>query len=540
MVKRASEDDIPVAFEDKVFIPESPVVAQVKDAARRRGAEKAMPTEQELGTLKNNPWAEMLASPVRACQASGARLPANLMLDFRCVVNPADGKTYLVPAELANLDALEEEMAKQPYDEAWRWEGDNTNAAPEQRDAQQESTQSCDSSTTPPDAPDSIQELTTGTHPFRRRRPPRMSRIFSNINFLRLLTLYMSSPSRSHPDILEVKPGRPGFLLHMKAKEAIFTAQHYARNKLQADVATGELNAQAASKTKFPLELKDLRWVVDVDARLVQIMRKRVLVALKALAESARDMPVGGRRVKVVALPIPKNGGFKSEDLRRWIPAMPVAGSPTSKGETLAGTGAEVRSHPRSSSVTQEPDSASRGHQLGHALIPPGSIFLHIGDGEISSLLSSASSPPPPSTLPPLPQNPLNPAMLTVDSTYRFPIFSLSCLLNHDSQSDASISELNSLISEHGILQRPASTPPSSAEAGDYLILIRPGFRPLKAMIEEVWCLWRYLGGENVEMALRKDWMLLGEKSGNGKKGRDEDMDEGEGESAQWRGRRTS
>ena len=56
--------------------------------------------------LVRNPWANMLASPLRMCNATHVRIPRDLLATFNFVKDPTGSKTYLMPLALADLDSL--------------------------------------------------------------------------------------------------------------------------------------------------------------------------------------------------------------------------------------------------------------------------------------------------------------------------------------------------------------------------------------------------------------------------------------------------
>lgn len=64
---------------------------------RRR---KPQPTEDDKNRLKHNPWARLLASPVRMCSATGARIPRDILLEYGLVQHPTTKGLWLTPTEL--------------------------------------------------------------------------------------------------------------------------------------------------------------------------------------------------------------------------------------------------------------------------------------------------------------------------------------------------------------------------------------------------------------------------------------------------------
>ncbi|KIX10269.1 uncharacterized protein Z518_01351 [Rhinocladiella mackenziei CBS 650.93] len=494
-VEKESKDSTLDSLEDRIPIPKSPIFNLVENAAKRRGIQKEQPTDQELGQLANNPWAVMLSSPLRSCQGSGARLPMDLMINFDLVTNPNDGKEYLMPAELANLDVLEKEMAmpldKEDRKRLKRAAGkggaveetvDPTLSAPELETDLDESPGSTEQSS---------------SQPSQKRYYP-TSRLFPDINFMRFLTINMTKGQKKNPQVRNVAMHAVASLVPPRRKEAGSIAQHYLRNKIEVDLATGAIDNPPAQEDQ--LQYKNLQWKLDIHDRLVQILRKRVLVALTALVESAQTRPVSRGPIRLATFPIPEGAEFKDDDFNQLVPmrARPVAAAAEEESgheETENGTTNS------STSTSHLAEGSEAKALLGHPHCVPGSIFLHIGETDTSVLL-----PPSPlnadsdraSALPPLPDNPLVPPMITIADTYRMPVFPLRAMLSNDTGLD--LDTLNSLLSRYAVLGNP------DHNRTDHLLLVRPGPGPAKAVINEVWRLWRYLGGERMGESLGEAW----------------------------------
>jgi hypothetical protein len=150
---------------------------------------------------------------------------------------------------------------------------------------------------------------------------------------------------------------------------------------------------------------------------------------------------------------------------------------------------------------------------LGHHAWLPGSVFLHIGLDDLEGLDENSPS------LPPLPLlNPLIPRMITVMGTHRFPVLSIFRLFSHpgsyaktsEAAADAEMAQkhkdldrLKGLISQSKLLQNPDGRGASSADAdaGNYLLFVRSLQGPESILIDEVWRLWQYLGGANMDVS---------------------------------------
>ncbi|EXJ86426.1 hypothetical protein A1O3_03377 [Capronia epimyces CBS 606.96] len=530
---------------EKLSIPESPVKAQVEKAAKRRGIQKERATYKELGPLQNNPWAEMLASPIRFCHGSGARLPGDFLLEFDYMQNPVDGKIYLLPTDIADLDALEERMSKQLYKEDWRRVRDDKRAGRAARDK-------AATPTPAPNADTNAIDSSQLNHPAGSRSPPRrrsvLTRILGDVNLFRLLTLNVTKGEKNKPQVRFTKLGEVAKLIPWESKEPVLNIQHYARHKSEVDLATGVPDPEPPER--LPFNFRGLQWQPDLYIRLAQIMRKRVLACFKALAESAKERSAGRIPVRVVALPLPQAGRLNSDDLRHFLAEASVFDRPALE---IGGQGGERGTRPlsdeRTSSSTEaasttsllQPAMSGKGFLLGHPDISPGSIFLHVGDGDLSSLLYHPTDPDThnaPGTssyspaFPPLPSHRMIPPMLSVDDIYRFPVFSLPRLLA-DSGPSASLDDAAALDT---VMQNcPAFQAPLPNE-DDYLLLIRPGPGPAKQLVKEIWQLWRYLEGQ-LAASPATDWSLEGEDHVNA--GRQEhEQDDAEDEDAHMDKRR--
>ncbi|EXJ80231.1 hypothetical protein A1O1_08373 [Capronia coronata CBS 617.96] len=534
LMRDEHRDEEPLPHDD-LYIPASPIQIQVEKAARRRGIQKEQATYKELGPLKNNPWAVMLAGPIRSCQASGARLPGGLLLDFDYVKSPVDGKTYLLPADLADLDALEAKLAKQLYKDDWRRVREDKRLAR----AQRENTSALN--------PDTNAVQSSESNPPAAKRQSALTRFLADVNIFRILTLRLTKGRKDDPQIRLTKTGEVSKLIPFEAKVPVLSAQHYMRHKKDIELATGVADSEPANILSF--NLKDVQWQPDIHSRLAQIMRKRILICLTALAESLKGEPFAKASTRIVALPIPYGGKLSSETFRHLVAG--TASSSEACPATNVGQGNEDTplSHdgrPASSdqhastTFSPQPAMSGRGFLLGHPDIHPGSSFLHLGHGNMTTLLSqptnadtgtadntptrSVSSSP---SLPPLPlpSHTLTPPMLTVDETYRFPIFSLHQLLaNPSSSSPSGITTLDALIQANEVFRPgPGPGPTPHDDKDDYLLLVRPGPGPTQELVKEIWQLWRYLEGQP-GVSLETDWGPAGEEQLNaGRQGEDED-----------------
>ncbi|EQL38604.1 hypothetical protein BDFG_00172 [Blastomyces dermatitidis ATCC 26199] len=79
------------------YLPKSPIVARLE----QRGSKlKPRAGKQDIDRLKYNPWAQILASPVRMCVATGARIPDKLLGDWGLVQHPKTKRSWIMPVDL--------------------------------------------------------------------------------------------------------------------------------------------------------------------------------------------------------------------------------------------------------------------------------------------------------------------------------------------------------------------------------------------------------------------------------------------------------
>jgi hypothetical protein len=455
----------------------SPVFKRQEQRAEGKQKGKLRMSDYNLRGLQKTHWAEILASPIRACHGSGSRIPSEFLLDFSFVKHPVSKAVYLMPTELADLHALER-----------RLESDRLGK----------------------------------NHGVPITRAPTHARVFANITFLRFMSETLTKPTGRQP-----RPGGPprprksvnnevGRLIPFHARETYQEAQRYKQTKTKFDAAvTG--NASRVTFSRSPgaesLDTYNLQWQYDVPVRIAHIMRLRILVALRALVKAESDARTSRTDLEfeLQALPLPASAAFEDETL----PVRAVESPSESQGDGATATqiqenrsqGAGMKAHvppPKPPPELEASQSPQVYHHLGHREWRPGSILLHVGHSDLQSLRSAANSSS--RTLPPLSQtNPLIPPMIAVGDTYRFPVFSLYRLFTHavaDSQdSESDMSRLRTLIAESQLLHNPDGNSPSSPDHGDYLLRVQPRKGPGKDLIEEVWRLWQYLGGENMDVS---------------------------------------
>lgn len=483
----------------QTVVYESPVKRKLEKSHLK--SQKRQPTKQEKTTLIDNVWARMLVSPVRACFNSGTRLPAALLSDWSVVKDPTSDSTYLMPTQLADLDGLEEKMAADMYKETWKHEANAWRAAAKARRAASEDNQDVD-----PLNQDSHIEYVKPSRETNTGLAPVHTRIFMYINYLRHLTATLGKqqpPTSSTKQPVTFPAAR---LIPPRSRENLGIATHYERNKVQVALAMGQIEKPPPDSGNF--NLQQLQWQPDVDDRMTRILQKRVVIALRETARVLNESRRKQQERRVLSLPIPRMGEFSIINRNRYP-------------EALRGwQGREEDSDAADDSPCLEELAEKPGGQVDEEIQPPpswlaGSILLHIGKGDIDTLLVPETTRSRTSQqLPPLPSNSLIPAMVPVGGAYRIPVFSLHRFFTRSDdaqdiphQAVSDLTEMADIINTCASFNlvwppvmptSPLYSPFTWSEPQipeNFLILIKPFPGPQKALIEEIWRLWRYIGG---------------------------------------------
>lgn len=219
-------------------LPESPVTRRLRVTKQPKRA----PTEEEIQRLLYNPWAALLASPVRLCNATGVRLPASLLVPWELVRRPSDKDVYLMPRQLAVLDKLKQGRdGQEGHRGLWRF-GSKGVTEPNCENGS-------DSRETPPKLDDP-------------KRLGVLTRILPYQPLVQELTGRMTSHGKEVTRIGAVQR-----LLPQRAKNMMKTLKHYAR------------------ESEEMLDPNGLLWQPDIAERMKGIMRVRVVTVLETLGE---------------------------------------------------------------------------------------------------------------------------------------------------------------------------------------------------------------------------------------------------------------
>lgn len=99
----------PSEYEELSNLPSKSLPRSFLEVRLPRGEKvrKRMPTKQDRDYLRYNPYAQALASPVRQCSATGARLPSAFLVGWGLIQHPDTKNLWFMPTSL-----LEQELRK--------------------------------------------------------------------------------------------------------------------------------------------------------------------------------------------------------------------------------------------------------------------------------------------------------------------------------------------------------------------------------------------------------------------------------------------
>jgi hypothetical protein len=448
-------------------LPESPVMRRL----RMTKYPKRTPTNQELLRLINNPWASLLASPVRQCHGTGVRLPVDLMVPWELVKRPSDQGVYLMPRQLAVLEKLKPGWNSEER-HGGLWKSGVEEWKPSLKDP--EEANSAD-----------------GRETTSKLKDPKELKIMTRLLPYQPLTQRLTDRMIRKNSVGKVFTGKAAVerIIPHREKEKIKTFNHYT------------------AQDEDILDLNNLQWQADIAERMKGIMRVRVLTTLETLGIE------GGRRFqRTYILPIEAlSTGHISlhfEEARSWYADYNFFASQRPPD-------------------TQESNSVLLG-EMQEDIIGTfgGSIILHVNSREPASI---PDQPTP--VLSRLAPNML-PQTICLENTVRIPVFDLRQLMGKPSRNvtarrcrrvmqtydilhpprgtDTAEENENGAQNENGVEPEPwnedndktaasesdSDPDPNPDGSEPYLLLITKREPLAHVFTKELWQLWRYVGGE--------------------------------------------
>ena len=461
-------------------IPQSPIFKKQRKKDRPSKTLRS-PAEQPLA---HDPWARMLAEPIRLCRGSGVRLPISLLTNWSLTKHPTNGEVYLMPTQLADVEKMEKVSQRQEI--RWRrkvklLDVDDKHAPLEENDPvddladetdRADNVHAINSTVKPPQIdPDPVwvhQQPATSLEP--GKTPAVRVLLYDNLINLFSLTKLRHSGGRVNTTVR---------LLPKMWLERFEQARHYERNREAFERLTGEKDLSPPT-VEATLDLNRLQWQTDIGERLLDILRKRILVAIERTAMlNAQDER--RKRRHVAAIPMAKviallpSSQYDTLDLNdhRDIPSHGLLSDDTSRS-----------CDPVEPKVRSPGDSIIQGNEVAvdHALAPR--FFLYLGPLN-SPGLEEMTNPERQAMIPPLLRSPVN------RRNQRFPVFPIRAMLGEKFYTD-----LLELVEIHGYLQ--AEKLEALDVAGrDYVLMLKASARNeyIEGLLRAVWRLWRYGGG---------------------------------------------
>ena len=403
--------------------------------------------KSNLGPLTNNPWAIMLASSLRTDNATASRFPGRLLMDFSEIENPNDKQTYLLPDDIADLSKFNLKL---------------------------QSSKKLKPHSSQPDKP--LVRLL----PYK----PLLDDVGKSVR-------KWDDPKQAWTTKSYLLSGR---LYSYEMLAAAETSEGYtkaSREYWALKKKDGELDNDKMKPPTMRSDLSETQWDHNISQRLIDIMRQRVLLALKKVVQKDNRPETNLQNTFIVDLPI------RATDLSSLIPELSQLYQTTLWNDMgdIEASGAISEVGARQGSATDsrppiavQPDEFQHDPEAQHISSDPrkwlaGSFILHTGPAEsIQYAIQTPSSGATSKYIPPL---------MSVAGRHRLPIYNLQAMLGpiftpyftkilHDYPRYAAISSETS--GDHEFL-------------GDRIIVVKAVASGSTRLAEELWQLWRYIGG---------------------------------------------
>ena len=389
-------------------LPQSPILKKV--SKREKPAKEIR--NPALEPLAHDPWARMLAEPIRQCRASQVRMPVSLLSNWGLTRHPKTDEVYLVPSELADIDNDERVTTRE--ESKWRKrmreleleancapiEGINPYA--ELRDevafeddasAKQNAAKSRDSGSRP------------SSSSFHSHSSSGNVRVLLYDNLINLFSLQSLRKIASKTSVAR-------YLVPRQMVDEFERAQHYHKNRKHFESLTGVPNT-IPTTTAAAFDLSKVKWKNDIGPRILDILRRRLKIAFVKSASAERSQ----RQKRMYAVSM-----IKMMNPSQWHPNTVDRG----RARTSAKNDATV--HVMSTSATGTPnlkyDDRDAPQTTSERALPP-RIYLHLGPPQ-SPLLRKFSNERRTPMLPPLvSREPGKPE----SRAQRFPVFPVSAML---------------------------------------------------------------------------------------------------------------
>lgn len=479
------------------ILPVSPLV----QALERKNTRKLPLKGGEEKELADNPWAKMLASPMRLCSATGVRLPRDLLVPWGLVKNPATKEVYFMPTELAELDSLNDKRkiskpgaARRPTTAEESLSNQDADASASQVNADAKS----DKEKSEVDLATSHRQENliegdrgrdggrAGSQAFKASSPRSSTSMVYILPFLPLLhhlTLRFTSLQK---DMItrRSKPNAINSILPWRWKASIDRANFYAEQRAQTGSSS---TLKQAANASSPISFQHVKWEADIDEVMLRVLRERVLATLEMMGNRNQKLWRQQRElVKAIRVMRTSSTNDKEcfwrlldrDDLIQPEPVLEAEEAPNVNHVQIC---LLVQEDGANSPILQE--AAERKIDQGHA--------------EHTSQVSSSASPQVTNPFAGVGDrrrefSDLEPSTIAVDQSRNVPLFSLNDLLGA-----GYISRFRQLSASTSVLA-PRKSASGEGKGDAYMLVVPAKAFGGMSVIEEVWRLWRFLGGKRL------------------------------------------
>lgn len=467
------EDDTPIPLEPAIRLSQQlPTSPLVEVAVRRKRIPKRLPTKQEKQNYGNNPWARMLASPVRNCQVTGARVPADLLMSWTLVKNPIDEKVYLMPYDLALLEKLRDLPKKRTRKDSAFDERENIEESENEEPEKAQHAGAPEAPTLVKPVPDTkTNTQNTRPQPSNTTSPTHTSQPkLRTLNYISVLTHITRGCIRRNPQTNEVSIGKGTVarIFPYSWKMRFQSAQHYEQIKQRADKAAG---IESPFNPESEIKVDEVQWKHDIDLRSCKIMRERIIAAMEGFAKRDANNRARNKK-KTLSSGIPRSTLLVLKEGKLVERPNPQ-------------TSPELDSSVVSIPLITMDGGQSLAEDTERVAWPAGSALLYVGPQEKLSSMASIRAPA-------LEPHDLVPPMVQISTTCHIPVFSLGALCG--SQGETHFQELGR---QYPIFEAPKELTSSSGQdqQSGYLILFESSAPGTREVVYELWRLWCFVGG---------------------------------------------
>ena len=486
-----------VRQKEPITLVQSPIF---KKRSKKEAPKKGQPDPAEQ-PLSHDPWARMLAEPVRLCKGSGVRLPMSLLSKWSLTKHPTTEEIFLMPSELADVEKLEKVSKSQERRRQEKLElevdgAEEQGAHTEESDvfealADQNDVEAKVSIATSEEVPESPQTDPSSATPLGpTSKHPGSVPAIRVLPYDNLINLYSLTALRQ----VNKRVNTTVRLLPSLWLRRFEEARQYERSRETFEKLTGEKDSNPPP-LEATFDLNNLRWQTDIGERLLGILRRRVIVAF----ERGAMLNAQGNRIRLRHVsPIPM---AKLKPFLQPQPIIPEADALTDTAfDGALPHDARIPAQlSRSTQSYEQPHTPSDEHTAERTLVPR--LFLYLGPND-SSRLTELTSPHVNAMIPPLLPSP------DEGGFQRFPVFPIRAMLGEESYR-----EMLQLLKKHDYLEAD-KLDTLDAEGGDHLLMLKSPARNefIEGLLRAVWRLWRYGGGRrwmNPSDETYEDWQEI-------------------------------